>query len=206
MDGRWLAGRILGDVRKSRNLSQRALARIAGVPQPTIAEIERGKREPSLTLLSKLAEATGQTLDVRLVAIERHSAVGTSQRLSMILNGKGDLTSASPKQEDAALRAVLDLRSALRVAEAHELERLITSPPSLTRARGWDAFVAAIVEDECDRRNLEVPRWTQDDRRFIDPPWYLSSNEELHHWELQTAPTALLRHGVLAAADELESV
>ncbi len=50
------------------------------------------------------------------------------------------------------------------------------------------------------------PRWTNDRRRFAKPFWYLSENPALHQWELATAPAAFVRHGVLAAADELESV
>ena len=103
MDGKWLASRLVGDLRSRRNLSQRALGRLAGVPQPTIAEIEAGRREPSLTLLSKLAEATGQMLDVRLLPIERHSAVGTAQRLTEVLRSREDRADSALRQEDAAL-------------------------------------------------------------------------------------------------------
>ena len=126
---------------------------------------------PSLTLLSKLAEATGQMLDVRLLPIERHSAVGTAQRLTEVLRSREDRADSALRQEDAALRVVLDLRSALRDAEPSRFERLIALPPSLTRVRHWDAFVATIVEDECDRRDIPWPRWTQDDRRFIHPSY-----------------------------------
>ena len=83
---------------------------------------------------------------------------------------------------------------------------MIESPPSLTRSRRWDAFLAAVVEDECARRNMAAPKWTRDDRRVVDPPWHLSENPELHAWEYENAPAAFIRHGVLAAAEELESV
>ena len=63
-----------------------------------------------------------------------------------------------------------------------------------------------LVEDECARKDVLPPRWTEDRRRFVKPFWYLSENPALHQWELETAPAAFVRHGVLAAADELESV
>ena len=54
------------DIRRRGGLTQRSLATSAGVPQPTIAEIEAGRREPSMTLLGRLAEATGYELKLEL--------------------------------------------------------------------------------------------------------------------------------------------
>ena len=45
--------------RKERGLSQRALAKLAGVSQALIAEIERGKHPPSAASLAKIASALG---------------------------------------------------------------------------------------------------------------------------------------------------
>ena len=49
----------LADFRKRAGLSQRALARKAGVAQSVIAGLERGKHTPSETSLGKLANALG---------------------------------------------------------------------------------------------------------------------------------------------------
>ena len=81
MDGAWLASRVLRDLRKDRQLSQHALARLAHVPQPTISEIEAGRRDPGFTLLSRLVEATGLSLQIGLVPLERYSAVAISRRI-----------------------------------------------------------------------------------------------------------------------------
>jgi len=45
-------------------LSQSELARRAGVSQPVISAYEKGRREPGLTMLTKLVEATGHRLHV----------------------------------------------------------------------------------------------------------------------------------------------
>jgi len=47
----------LADLRKSKGLSQRALAQAAGVSQALIAELERGKHPPSKASLEKIAAA-----------------------------------------------------------------------------------------------------------------------------------------------------
>lgn len=49
----------LVEARKRAGLSQRDLARKAGVAQSVIAELERGKHPPSVSSLSKLATALG---------------------------------------------------------------------------------------------------------------------------------------------------
>jgi len=188
-----------------KKLTQRALADLADVPQPTIAEIESGRREPSLTLLSRIVEATGQAVEIRLVPLDRYSALATTRRIAERLDPSAPGNGSESTREDGALRAVLDFRDALRRAEDSECAHLVGLPPIPTGFTRWDAFLAAVVEDECASRHVAPPRWTSDRRRFAKPFWFLSKNPALHDWELETAPAAFIRHGVLAASAELES-
>ncbi|MHB8139924.1 MAG: helix-turn-helix domain-containing protein [Vulcanimicrobiaceae bacterium] len=48
---------LLLEIRKSKGLTQRGLAKAAGISQALVAELERGKHPPSATSLSKLASA-----------------------------------------------------------------------------------------------------------------------------------------------------
>lgn len=196
---------IVRRIRQKKALSQRQLARLARVPQPTISEVESARREPSITLLSKMAESAGFALDIRLIPLPRHGAVAAARRISERLAPDSNDDRGDAEREDAALRAIIDLRDALRRATEADFDRLVAAPPSLIGQPRWDAFLAGIVEDECARRHIAPPRWVEDDRRFVTPPWFLSENPELHSWEAKTAPAALVRHGVLAAEDELES-
>jgi hypothetical protein len=109
-------------------------------------------------------------------------------------------------REDAALRAVIDFKDALASATTGDFNRLVAGPPSLIGDTRWDAFIAAVVEDESATRDVPTPHWTNEKTRFTRPFWYLSENRALHSWELATAPGAFVRHGVLAAKEELESV
>jgi predicted transcriptional regulator len=54
--------RTLRDARRGVPLSQRALARAAGVPQPTVARIESGAVVPRVDTLDRLLAMCGQTL------------------------------------------------------------------------------------------------------------------------------------------------
>jgi transcriptional regulator with XRE-family HTH domain len=206
MDGKSVASKFVRDLRHGAGMSQRALAAASGVPQPTIAEIEGGRREPSLSLLSRLAEATGQVLTVGLEPLHPRSAVATANRVRDRLSGPAGEGWSTELRQDGALRAVIDFKDALGSATAEEFEGLVQAPPVLTGETRWDALIAAVVEDESATRDAPPPYWTNEKSRFVRPLWYLSDNKALHAWELATAPGAFVRHGVLAARAELESV
>jgi transcriptional regulator with XRE-family HTH domain len=201
-----VAARQLREVRRRSSLSQRALVARSAVPQPTISAIEKGRREPSISLLSRLTEAAGYELKVELQPLPRHSAVATANRVRGRLFGAEGDGWPPTLREDGALRAVIDFKDALLSASSEEFTRLVEAPPSLTGDTRWDAFIAAVVEDQSANLETSPPQWTNEQSRFVRPFWYLSDNKALHSWELATAPGAFVRHGVLAAREELESV
>lgn len=55
----------LAYLRERRNLTQQELAKAAGISQSTIAHIENGKKDPSLSTLKKIAKA----LDVHIALL-----------------------------------------------------------------------------------------------------------------------------------------
>jgi transcriptional regulator with XRE-family HTH domain len=202
MDGKWRIAELLRQVRQRRGLTQRELAQLAHVPQPSIAAIESTTREPSLTLLSSIAEAVGLTIHIELVPLPRFGAVNTARQVRRVVNESHE----NARSEDSALRILLSFRNFIQHANYETLPELIYDPPILTRSKHWDAFLAAVVEEECARRNFSTPGWVNDKGRFLKPFWYLSPNKQLHEWEFATAPAAFVRHGIFAAADELASV
>ncbi|MGA8296836.1 MAG: helix-turn-helix transcriptional regulator [Acidimicrobiales bacterium] len=60
------AANVLRDARRRAGLSQRGVARLAGVHQPVIARIETGRERPSLETLERLIGACGYELRVDL--------------------------------------------------------------------------------------------------------------------------------------------
>jgi len=159
-----------------------------------------------MTLLSRLAEATGYELKVDLQPLPSGSAVATANRIrDLLVRAEGERWSQTIR-EDAALRASIDFKNALTSASADDFAHLVSTPPGLIGDTRWDAFIAAVVEDEAATRAMSTPRWTDEKVRFTRPLWYLSENPELHAWELATAPGAFVRHGILAAKQELQSV
>lgn len=59
---RTIAGRLLFDARRRAGLTQDELARRVGVARPLITQYETGRKDPSLTTLSRLIAACGMEL------------------------------------------------------------------------------------------------------------------------------------------------
>jgi transcriptional regulator with XRE-family HTH domain len=59
-----MAGRMLREARARAHLTQRQLAGKSGIPQETIARIERGRADPRVRTLDRLLEACEFGLEV----------------------------------------------------------------------------------------------------------------------------------------------
>ena len=53
--------------RKEKNLTQKGLAELIGTRQSNISRLESGNYNPSLELLTKIAQVMGKRLEVRIV-------------------------------------------------------------------------------------------------------------------------------------------
>ena len=58
-----MAGRMVREARRRVNLTQRQLSAKAGIPQETIARIERGRVDPRIGTVDRLLEACGYGLE-----------------------------------------------------------------------------------------------------------------------------------------------
>jgi predicted nucleotidyltransferase/DNA-binding XRE family transcriptional regulator len=67
------AAELVTAARAKRRMSQRELARAAGVPQSTVAAIESARRQPSVAMLERLLDAAGFQLQTRLINAIRPS-------------------------------------------------------------------------------------------------------------------------------------
>lgn len=83
---------MLREARRDARLTQRALAREAGVPQPTVARIESGAVVPRVDTLERLLASCGRTLSTEVrpgagvdrTLIRRLLAVSPRDRLEML--------------------------------------------------------------------------------------------------------------------------
>ena len=82
-DSAQLAGNLLRIARLRRGISQRRLAELAGVPQSTVARIERHRQQPTLPLLTRLLAAADLELRTRLEDYDPHDDVLDARRATM---------------------------------------------------------------------------------------------------------------------------
>jgi transcriptional regulator with XRE-family HTH domain len=66
-------GQRLREIRKQKGYSQEGFADHAGVHRTYLGGLERGERNPTLTVMSKLARALGVSLSKLMQAIEAGS-------------------------------------------------------------------------------------------------------------------------------------
>jgi transcriptional regulator with XRE-family HTH domain len=59
--------RAIVDARVSQNLTQKELSERTGINQADISKLENGTRNPSLSLLKRLAEGMGMVLKIEFV-------------------------------------------------------------------------------------------------------------------------------------------
>lgn len=106
-----MAGRMLRHVRRRANLTQRQLAAKAGIPQESIARIERGRVDPRVGTLDRLLEAC----EFGLEAMPRLGIGIDRPQIRERLDLAPDARLARAMRED---QAMLEFRSQLkRVAE-----------------------------------------------------------------------------------------
>jgi transcriptional regulator with XRE-family HTH domain len=70
-----MAGALVLMARRDSGLSQRELAKRAGVSRSTIAEIEAGTRDPGINTLRSVLKGAGLDLSVHLVPYDDHDDV-----------------------------------------------------------------------------------------------------------------------------------
>jgi transcriptional regulator with XRE-family HTH domain len=143
--------------RAEAGLSQRALARRCGAFASTIRRIEDGSSDPTITMLERIAAASGRQLTIDSAAPTETSIAGLVARLGIDEYGDPDWT---------ALRSFADWTDH---HPEHALDS-IASPPMRTGSDRIDNLIAAIAETIADAHGDEPPRWCS----AVDPlehPW-----------------------------------
>ena len=190
-----LSSTLLRQARAQRHEIQRAIAARSGIAQPTIAAIESGRRDATVSTIARLVGAAGCQLAV--LPSRSPSAAMVAATINEEL-GLG--------REPVAFRHVIQLADDLARVEAALAVALCIQPPTPCGSDRYDALVAAVVEHRLRARRLPIPQWVREPHRTLPHPTALI--DELWYRELaeQTAPPAFRKHNLLIPAGELESV
>jgi transcriptional regulator with XRE-family HTH domain len=96
-----LAGNLLKSARLKRGLSQRELARRAGVPQAMVARIEGHHQQPTLPTLYRLLAAADLELRTRLEDYDIHDDVLDRRRAARSSDDRATAEQAQDRFVDA---------------------------------------------------------------------------------------------------------
>ncbi len=165
------AAQLLRRAREFSGLTQSQLACRAGVTQSVISAYESGHRQPSLPTLRRLVEASGQALEVGVVAARaadlpdtalgrvvcRHRSAVRSVAARHGATGVRLFGSVARGEEgqDSDIDLVVDLPEAISLLELialrRELTELLDAPVDVVPARSLRPDVAAAIEREAIR-------------------------------------------------------
>ncbi len=176
------ASSLLRRARHSAGVSQRELARRAGIPPASVSEIETGKRDPTVSTLVRLLRAADRCLTIGPC---RWTASAVADEIGSCLRAG---------REDVAFRLLLEFLDDVRATGDRDLLAMVADPPNGTGMSRFDAFLAALVEHSCAAARTPCPRWTSDPGRFAEPWWFVAT---MHAPALVDNPISFTRHGVV---------
>jgi transcriptional regulator with XRE-family HTH domain len=193
-DGMTRASTLVRATRKSRGLTQTALAQKSKVHQSNISAIENG-RDLSVATLETLLRATGHGL--LAVPTTRGDAAyfGASIRTELKLGNKL-----------RALRMLIQLNDNL-VAE-HGIIRGVLGllEPEPTGHKEWDAALAGLVAWRLGQDGIPLPGWVNNARFFLARPQTLNVDSADPIPSPADVPREFLLRGVLVWEDTFQSV
>jgi len=107
---------------------------------------------------------------------------------------------------DEPLPAVRDFLDQVDRRRDYELAELIRARPTPTGNRKADALLAGVGEHLAAVRGLPCPAWVQEQERFLDRFWFVSSVPGFRAVALAQTPIALKRRGIFWPARSMERV
>jgi transcriptional regulator with XRE-family HTH domain len=183
---------LVRQARRGRGLTQRALAAMVGISQPSLADIERSAHDTRVSSLDHLVSAAGYRLF--LLPTRCSSAASWADAIYEELR-------SARHSEDVAFRALIGLSDDLTAVQGPLRIALCVARPAPCGDARYDAAIAAIVDYHLTRDKLPCPEWVREPSRVLDEPWVLSP-----YTDISEVPLVFRRHGVLLAQSELASV
>jgi transcriptional regulator with XRE-family HTH domain len=180
---------LVSQLRTQSKLSQRALAELTGCTRSTIARIEKGEMDPTITMLARIAAAGGHRLTFDSTRPLPRESIATIAR---------NMLDVDPSDVPwTQLRALLDW---LRLNPDKAID-IIADPPPRTNPN-LDNLLAAIANKVADDHHHRRPSWTAD----VPIPaitWHAPGTPRMCAKEKASAPEQFLERGIFLSATNL---
>ena len=187
-----LAASLLESSRRTRGISQRALARAAGASQAGIVDLIHGRKDATLERLDSLLRL--MDYQATLLPTRRATAAAIAEEIREHL---------SQGRRAAALRAVWQLAANMQAVEPALSVALIAAPPAATGDAKFDALLAGVVDHLLSSSGLPRPQWLDEPARTLAQPWDVERVEALRAAARRRTPERIAAHGVYLDAGEL---
>ena len=182
---------LLRALRASLGVTQSELGRRAGVPQPSIARVESGRRDLAVGTLDRLARAGECSVALLPTSVPSvaTSVIGLTESITV-----GD--------EDLAYRIVIQIADDLAAVDPAVRVALSCLRPGRCGDSRFDAFVAGVVEHRLTEVSAPLPNWVSD-VPALDEAWVVDPDDVGD--ALDGTPPALRSRGVVIGEWELMS-
>jgi hypothetical protein len=84
-----------------------------------------------------------------------------------------------------------------------EPQAMIDSAPMVIGRQPLDAYVGAVAEHLARRWELTIPAWVEDERRFLDTPFWVDDLQRMKPIFLRDSPIAFRRRLIFTEAEPL---
>lgn len=188
------ASALVRAARKSRGLTQRALADKVDVDQGYVSRLEGG-REAEYGTVERLLGATGHRLYSAPTRRDDAATIAAAVRAHLRAADK-----------HSALRELIQLSDNLAAERGLVRGILGLAEPEPTGDAVWDAALAALVDLRLTEEGVPAPEWVDAPSRHLSRPRTLEVDPADPTPEPHDVPRQFLDRGVLVWADTLASV
>lgn len=186
---------LIRRARRDAGLTQSELARLAKTTQPAIAAYETGKRSPEVGTLRRLLDACDHDLLMGARPRARRGALPLSAIAPQVT---ADL---AERRERDALRLLYGFADDFRASPPTGKRWLLRDEPPSTGDPRFDAALAGAAEHFAREAEIAPPSWVEQESRFVEPWWFVSSAPALDAYVLAHTPAVFARHGVFIARE-----
>lgn len=189
------ASDLIRAARETNSLTQRELAKLVGLAQPRIAEIESDSHNVSFSRIEELLKS----LHLKITYIESPLITAWETAIHMA-------DALKSEKEDLVWRHFIQLNDDLNRAEdAMKVALAITEAPS-TGEENYDALIAGLVDHVLSSHKLPLPSWVVHKSRYLSKPWDVEPIPALQGAARKSTPKAFRSRGIFLSSRELQSV